>query len=169
MRFIVDKNSEAYRQLQDLRAKCQAANSLAVEIVKELGATEYTHAIGALAGGISGIIFDNPPDGWKKPDPKKHPKLYFPKKLKKNEELLERIYNLPRVEDQEFKDIIHFKALFARPGYEYVGDDILIIAKEEWVLDRVHFESKWELPDFLTEITVSQYLELKEKEKEVVS
>ncbi|REE01087.1 hypothetical protein [Marinoscillum furvescens] len=164
MKLLVDKSAPEYQQLISLLDKRIAYDQEANKITKEVGAKAHTIGIDCFAGGISAFQFDSKPDGYRNSGYRSRTNLYFPKKIKANKELLERIAALPKIRKTEFKAILNFDSIFACPGLEVHKRDIIITANEKWVTEAVGYDDKWEVPDFLRQLTVVEYQYLTNKQ-----
>lgn len=162
MKFRVKKESEEYNELNKLFGRIKEVREETSKLADELGFKKYANHPYYLAGGIGAVHFDEKPEGWKMVgNPWQN--LYYPKKIKANKELLERIESLPTVPRDSFKSILNFKSIFGCPGFELHDDEIIITAQEEWILTGVSFDRPWEPPTGLEEITTSEYLKIKSK------
>lgn len=173
MKIKVVKGSEVFDKLTALIERCQECNKAVKVVADELGAKRIlTHSF-YRAGGVTGFMLAEKPEGWKNTGLYGY---YFPKSIKANRVLLDRIAALPSVNNKEFNEVI---------GYQ---NQTVTTAEGNWMMARsyglfggvglgVHLielsdGAKFDLLPGMEEIKTSEYLAIMaqlEAEKEVAS
>lgn len=170
MIFKVDPQSPKHKAIKNLIDRCFDANKQAGDLAEKLGSKKWRPKNFYLAGGISSFHFDEAPDGWKLAYPKANDPGYYPKaNLKKNREALAKIEALPLILPSALNELIGFKSHFNHPGLDCINDVVILKFSDSWVTDSVDQGKPYQVPDYLTEITYSEYEEMKMKRKEAQS
>ena len=115
MKFKINKGTETFQKLSDIKKRMEACNDTASLFVNTIpGAKdEFTIADDCVAGGVSGIEFKEKPDGWRLAFPGQSQRLFFPKAEKRNKKLLAAISELPKIRREEVNVIVGFEPHFA--------------------------------------------------------
>ncbi len=93
MYYKIKIGSEAHQKLEAIFAKMKECNAASRELMNEVGATRLYRGNFEKAGGAYSFVFaEKPPENWGKKEGG-----WFPKKVKANRELLEKIERLPTV------------------------------------------------------------------------
>jgi hypothetical protein len=108
MFYIVTEKSPIYGKLQDLRKKMKSASKASLDLAKKHGFPKVRPLRLKLAGGISSFGGKKKPENFAFAFGSKYPDDFFPKKLKKNKDLLQEIAALPIVEYDEVNTIVNF-------------------------------------------------------------
>lgn len=159
MKFVIKKGSETFDKLSALQDEMHKVHQKTAAFVEKHGATRWM-STGSLAGGFRGIRLENKPADWKEV----HYGYYFPKKIKKNQEVLDKIYALPTLDNSAINSIIGFGGfqitnsmrVIHKPGFCFGTDYHLIEFPED---------AEYTPNDDMEEITVSEYKRL---EKEIL-
>lgn len=171
MKFKILKGTDLYAKLKQLQEKATVCSQAAQNLAKEIGATHaYTNNRNR-AGGVQAFRFEygKEPEKtlWLQPDRHNNKQLFYPrtgkaKLLRANDELHQRIENLPLLTHDEYNNTIGFKVQ-CTSKLEWVSSYGLQI-NDDYALIEIHEGCKFEpLPDMI-EITVSEYNKLKQKE-----
>ncbi len=172
MKFKVLKGSELFRLLSEVHKKMEEATAAAKAVSKEVKADAFCQSDRGVAGGISAFVFNNyksPGDNWKSLDrhTSKMSRFHFPKRNKRNKELLATIDSLPIVKATELSRIFKYKSqsfstdqaglvFSTSPGIEWH-------ISKGYILVTIHENAKYKPIEGLTEIMVSEYQKLSTK------
>ncbi len=163
MRFIFKKDSGTGKDFQAMIDKCTEYNKKAYDLAIELGGKAFRPGWGAIAGGISSIVFkpENHPDPklWKKSGAGRHE--FMPKKNSRaGKAIAKQIEDLPEVSIQDLNNLLGFTKInpFSHPGYNLNNDEYF----------GFHFNDDWEfIPnEDMIEITVAEWNEKFKTEKQ---
>ncbi len=167
MKFKVLKGTPLFKQLTAVKKEMVRCNDAAYEIIKEFGCTQMRGKFGVIAGGISGIIFQNgkkPPEGWRYTGESFNE--YMPKKnVSANKELNKRIKELPIVEYDALNDPLNFdwhdndgsRKVSFHPGIKWKNNYILIDVSKHY--------PRYKPQEGMIEILESEYNKLAEEKK----
>lgn len=170
MYYRVNKKSQLYTKLKELQLKMQAANNAAYKLVKELGFEKWRGKSNmVIAGGIVSLYSEKKPEGYAFTYGAKAPNDFFPKKLKSNKEILDKIKSLPTVSSYEFTDLLKYdwrqhqcptgerlgqsKVLFT-PGLSFPENGEILISFPDYI-------KKYKPVDGMIEITTTEHNNLK--------
>lgn len=135
MKFKIEKGTETYVKLMDLKKQMEAARKAKHRLLHELGAVRYVPARGYLEGGMDAVEFDAQREGWVRIGGR-NSKLYYPNS--KNTELRERLKALPKVAHAALNTIVGFKPVdeideeslvwrrYNCPGVQFLRDAVLL-------------------------------------------
>ncbi|GAB4003101.1 hypothetical protein GCM10028807_62870 [Spirosoma daeguense] len=162
MKFKINKNTPTGQKITQLYINMQAYNIQACDLAEELGGGPSIATGGSsLGGGFIGVHFAECPKNWKLSYRTDDGNYYFPKAIKANRELINRIQALPTVSYHSLNEIVGFK------GFQFVGQKIInrvgmVFGREFYLL------SLYEGVDFtpnadMVELTYSEYKRLKEE------
>jgi hypothetical protein len=170
MKIKVVKGSEVFDKLTALMERCQECNEAAWVIGREFAATGILRPSRYRAGGLVGFGLPQKPEHWKQADQYGY---YFPKVLKVNRALLDRIYALPYVDETAFNEVIGYKrqSFSSGSGIIMARTYGLTIGLEVGLIE-MHDGIKYELLPGMEEVKNSEYMALmaeleKAKEEEV--
>lgn len=108
MKFKVLPGGAIYNNLRLFSKKVDSVRVEARKLCKELGGETFAADGRFLAGGISGIVFNAKPDGWRVVGDS-YRKLFFPKINKQNKAILAKIDLLPKINSKELNSIVSFE------------------------------------------------------------
>lgn len=163
MRFIFKKDSPTGKEFKSMVDKCGLYNTKAYDLAIELGGKSFRLGWGAIAGGISSIVFEpeNHPDPklWKSSGVGRHE--FMPKKnSREGKAIAKRIEDLPEITYQDLNNLLGFTDInpFSHPGYNTGNDQYF----------GFHFSDEWNFQpnEDMEEITVGRWNELFEIEKQ---
>lgn len=169
MKFKVEKKSKLLSDLIALRTNMFAANKSAFALAKQIGFSKIRIRSMVLAGGISSFHAENKPVGFGYTYSSKEPTDFFPKKLKVNKDILQKINDLPVVQHDALNKLIKYdgfkmrvgKKISFHPGFAFTKNTVLFDMDDD--LDYKPVKG-------MVEITTSEYkklLEVKSKNKPV--
>ena len=157
MFFKLEKGCDLFDKLTKIHSRMVTAHQAAHDIIVELGAESWTKSPCTLAGGISGVVFDNPPPNWKKVW---GGKAYYPYKNRSAvADIRKRFQDLPLVKNEDLNDILNFtsgvygKYFLDRPGPVVWGEDVILYAISDKYVDQVGYEA----PENVIEITKTEF------------
>jgi DNA-directed RNA polymerase subunit N (RpoN/RPB10) len=173
MKFKISKGTETFNKLVELKEKVITVNEAARAVVNELGASKYCHRSHHLAGGISALVFDKKPEGYKEVG-EKYQNFFYPKVA--NKAALEKIESLTLVEFDDLNKIVGFKApqtVSSERGIMWISTVGLTwaehgIPEEDMVMD-IENGCKYTPPADVVEILESEYEKLRTKLKGIES
>jgi hypothetical protein len=161
MKFKADKGTATYEKLNAVMSKIQECRFQAKKLAEELGAGKYIESYQGAAGGIEGIEFDEQPKGWKRVYNRRYSDLYYPKALKSNKELIERLEALPIVSRKEVNETVGYEPkYFGTIGIWHRHDLILF----EVPIERINGEDQpytFKAPSDVVELTYSEFENIK--------
>jgi len=160
MKYKILKGTETFDKLSALAEEIKRVEITADDLVRSVGGKTHYRSNYYLAGGVSGVVFDKQPEGWKKLSQEGH---YMPKV--KNKELADRFKALPTLGLKLIQDITGYPSgeigenkdgqlvRFGVPG---------LVWEDEYVLFNASSSAPWTPPnaDFI-EILESEYFQLK--------
>jgi hypothetical protein len=152
MKFIIKKGTETFDKLTALFNRADEYGKQIGRFVKEIGFDEYSRDSRFLAG-LSAVSAKTKPENFKEVGWR----LYAPKKLKVNADLLTRWNAQPSIKKDEMNEILGFQ-------WQFVGLRVLlspgVVRRSDYFL--VSFDDEVEytpLPD-MEELKVSEYQKL---------
>lgn len=157
MYFKVEQNTETYKRFTDLFKKMDESNNAAWEFVEKLGFKRFTRPHSNIAGGVSGVLSEDKPSGYKSVDRNK--KTFYPKKS--NTYTLLKFESLPIVTIGELNDIIGFeKQYHSNTYYRHFGYSI----KSNFILVHIDDNCNYTPKSDMVEILSSEYKALEKKD-----
>jgi hypothetical protein len=150
MYYITKRDSETSKKLAAVIDQMEAANTASADLCKDLGGESGRIGYWCVAGGISCILFKNPPpkELWKRVEDGWMPKG----NVKEGKKLFARIKELPKVFYQDLNDVLGHKEPFGHFGYNPLNEEYLGIKISE----------KWDItmPADCEEVTKTRYQEI---------
>ncbi|QIP16791.1 hypothetical protein G8759_31200 [Spirosoma aureum] len=163
MKYKIDRQSPTGQQLFALYDKMNECRKAAQVICQEVGSTSVVTSGEVIAGGIWGFEFPDKPNDYKRVYSHGARHFFFPKAIRKFDDLLKRIRRLPVVQKTDINQIVGFErqvvgtAWVRSVGCSWRKDYCLIDINEKCVYTP--------RPDMI-EITTSEYNRLKDETDE---
>ncbi|OIN59787.1 hypothetical protein [Arsenicibacter rosenii] len=162
MKFKIMAGTETYARINAIAAEIKRCQREAIAVTEELGGSGYYGEVLYVDTGITAITCEQPP-AWpyKRVRKRGHgAAAYFPRNVKANQAILERIRRLPKVHQDQLNQAIGFVAHCVDDRYFFsfgllTGKDFHLVSIDE----RADYTP---LPD-MSEITVSEYKQLREQ------
>lgn len=165
MKFKIDKGTETYQKITVLNDRINQVRHQIKDLNEEVGAEGAMTSSSHLAGFIAGFKFPQKPDGWKSAS-KSYP-IFFPKSIRKNTPLLERIAAIELIDFKVLNEIVGFK-----PQTYCEGSTVKFIKsvgyalRDDYCLLSVSERAKFTPNADMVEILESEYLRLKGTDNE---
>jgi DNA-directed RNA polymerase subunit N (RpoN/RPB10) len=164
MYFKIEKGTDTFKKLSELKKQIDSITQQAKDVVTELGGERYCHHRYKLAGGISAIEFKKKPDGWKSVG-ESWQDLHMP--LAKNKEACNKVENLPTLDYEVLNKIVGFKGpqtVSSGNGLAFVKTVGLNWCTGKYYLMEVATGCKYKPLSDIVEILESEFLKLKGKD-----
>lgn len=162
MKYIISKGTETFNKLTALHQRMQDCEEAAYQLQKELGGTSRM-VYRTVAGGMHGVALPGKPEGWRYATNDNYDGFFYPKKIKANKELIERIKNLPVVEHKDVNEVVGFE--FQSSGLKWFNRPAVAWGKE-YCLIEVDDECYFTPNKDMVEILGSEYKMLMDRLEE---
>jgi hypothetical protein len=163
MKYKILKGTETFGKLHELNSKmkkCEAAaSSLAIELGGSKDGKRLSRGLDCIAGGLAGIEMKTKLEGWRYAS-KNHYGFYYPRRIKQNKEVLDRIENLPVLTYNDLNEIVSFDQQasgmrwFNCPGVDW---------RDEYILLHIDNDCYFTPNADMVEILESEYIKLKQE------
>lgn len=157
MKFKVLAGSDIFEQLMAVKKRMDESFEKSKQIADEVGAEEW---LSGPDGDLWGIRFPSKPNGWKQVLGVHHNDCYFPKANRQNKDLLDRIAGIPRVSRKDLNACVGFKIQWV--GFKQLRS-IGVVWGELFCLVELHEEANYQPLPGMEELTVSEYIRLKDQ------